>query len=245
MSVEHPARHPRQPEAVTWPWPAPPDPGDLSRRVALRRAELKLTRQQVAARAGLSRRYLEYLERYPARPTPAALRQLAAALQTTPAALLGAGASRPPGRRHAARHPVLRELAPAECLRLLAPGGVGRVAFATTAGPAALPVNFAMDMDMVVFRTGPGTLLAAHAGDQVGFEADHLDEALAQGWSVLVHGRARRVDDPADLAYLQQNVPVSPWAGGARELYVRVTPERITGRRILADRPGPAPHDAR
>src|SRR6266702_7634688 len=166
-------------------WPSPPDPGDLSRRLAQRRAELHLSQAQVAARAGLSRRYLEYLERYPARPTPAALRQLAAALQTTPAALLGAGASRPPGRRHAARHPVLRELAPAECLRLLAPGGVGRVAFATTAGPAALPVNFAMDMDMVVFRTGPGTLLAAHAGDQVGFEADHLDEALAQGWSVL------------------------------------------------------------
>jgi DNA-binding XRE family transcriptional regulator len=72
-------------------WPSPPDPGDLSRRVAQRRAELHLTQAQVAARAGLSLRYLEYLERYPARPAPAALRQLAAALRTTPAALLGAG----------------------------------------------------------------------------------------------------------------------------------------------------------
>ena len=49
-------------------WPSPPDPGDLSRRVAQRRAELHLSQAQVAARAGLSLRYLEYLERYPARP---------------------------------------------------------------------------------------------------------------------------------------------------------------------------------
>jgi Helix-turn-helix domain len=55
-------------------WPSPPDPGDLSRRVAQRRAELHLSQGQVAARAGLSLHYLEYLERYPARPTPAALR---------------------------------------------------------------------------------------------------------------------------------------------------------------------------
>jgi hypothetical protein len=39
----------------------------------------------------MSLRYLEYVERYPARPGAAA------ALQTTPAALLGAGAQAPPG----------------------------------------------------------------------------------------------------------------------------------------------------
>src|SRR5438045_9007978 len=80
-------------------WPSPPGPGDRSRRVGQRRAELHLSQAQVAARAGLSLRYLEYLERYPARPAAAALRQLAAALRTTPAALLGAGANVPPGQR--------------------------------------------------------------------------------------------------------------------------------------------------
>ena len=43
-------------------------------------------------------RYLEYLERYPARPSTESLRRLAAALRTTPAALLGAGADAPHGR---------------------------------------------------------------------------------------------------------------------------------------------------
>ena len=46
----------------------------------------------------MSLRYLEYVERYPARPGGTALRRLAAALQTTPAALLGARAQVPPAR---------------------------------------------------------------------------------------------------------------------------------------------------
>jgi transcriptional regulator with XRE-family HTH domain len=62
-----------------------------------------LSQAQVAARAGLSLRYQEYLERYPPRPAEAALRQLAAALRTTPAALLGAGTNVPPGQRRLAR----------------------------------------------------------------------------------------------------------------------------------------------
>jgi hypothetical protein len=86
-----------------WGWPSPPDPGDLSKRVAWRRAELHLSKAQVAARAGMSLRYLEYVERYPARPDVAVLRRLAAALQTTPAALLGAGAQAPSGYAGPAR----------------------------------------------------------------------------------------------------------------------------------------------
>ena len=78
-------------------WPSPPDPGDLSKRIALRRAELRLSRAQVAARAGMTPRYLEYLERYPATPDAGMLRQLAVALRTTPAVLLGGGGQAPPG----------------------------------------------------------------------------------------------------------------------------------------------------
>src|SRR5271169_3651783 len=96
-------RRPRPKEQhEAWGWPSPPDPGDLSKRIAQRRAELGLSTAQVAVRARMSLRYLQYLERYPARPTSAALRQLAAALQTTPAALLGAGAEVPPGHRRPA-----------------------------------------------------------------------------------------------------------------------------------------------
>ena len=237
MSTGYAAGCGREREAGTWPWPSPPDPGDLSRRAAQRRKDLRLTRAQVANRAGMSLRYLEYLERYPARPTGAALRRLAAALQTTPSALLGAGADVPPGQQYAADHPGLERLGPAECRRLLAPGGVGRVAFLSGAGPTVLPVNYAMAGGTIVFRTGPGTALAAHADSEVGFEVDRLDDALAQGWSVLAVGPARRAFQPAELRWLQENTAVWPWPGGDREIYVRITPERITGRRILASQP--------
>ena len=214
-------------------WPSPPDPGDLSKRIAHRRAELRLSQVQLAARAGLSLRYLEYLERYPARPTPAALRDLAAALQTTPAALLGGGANVPPG--HGPRLADLRvisKLGPAECRRLITPGGVGRIAFGTLDGPVIIPVNFAVLADTIVIRTAEGTIIDGHADGQVALEVDHIDEALRQGWSVLVRGPAHRVTHPAELNHLQEDATVWPWPAGEREVYVRIIPTHITGRRI-------------
>jgi len=213
-------------------WPSPPDPGDLSKRIALRRAELHLSLAQVAARAGLSLRYLEYLERYAARPTPAALRQLAAALRTTPAALLGAGAEAPPGHHRPAGLRAISKLMPAECRRLIASGGVGRIAFGTLTGPVVLPVNFAVLDDTIVIRTAEGTIIDGHADEQVALEVDHIDEALCQGWSVLVRGPAHRVAHPAELRRLQEDATVWPWPGGEREVYVRIVPTQITGRRI-------------
>jgi hypothetical protein len=213
-------------------WPSPPDPGDLSRRVAQRRAELHLSQAQVAARAGVSLRYLEYLERYPARPTPAALRQLAAALRTTPAALLGAGANVPPGQRRQADMRFITKLMPAECRRLITPGGVGRIAFSTSSGPVVLPVNFAVLADTIVVRTAEGTVIDGHADELTALEVDHIDEALCLGWSVLVRGPAHRVAHPAELRRLQEDAAVWPWPGGERDVYVRIVPSEITGRRI-------------
>lgn len=225
----------RQQQATRYQgWPSPRDPGDLSKRVALRRAELRLSRAQVAERAGMSLRYLEYLENFPAIPGAAELRQLAAALRTTPAALLGAGAEAPPGHAGPAAWPVVTKLFPAECRRLIEPGGIGRIAFSTAAGPVVLPVNFVIVAATIVFRTGAGTVIGAHSDDQVAFEVDHIDEALGQGWSVLVRGQAHRVLQPGELRHLRETVSVLPWPGGEREAYVRIVLTQITGRRIEA-----------
>jgi len=227
-------RREAQAERARPPAPGPPrrpyGPGDLARRLARRRAELKLTRQQVAARAGLTLSYLDYLEESTARPTSADLRRLAAALQTTPAALLGAGLGAAPGGDPPARRPVLQRLTPAQCYDLLAPGGVGRFAFSTKAGPVVLPVNFAMAGRTIVFRTAGDSALSAHAYDEVGFEVDRLDEALCQGWSVLVTGTAHRVTDRGELSGLRNQIAVEPWAGGTRDVFVRINPARISGR---------------
>ena len=156
-------------------WPSPPDPGDLSRRLAARRAELRLSLSQVAERATVNRRYLEYLENFPGQPDAGTLRRLAAALRTTPAALLGGGG--PPGRRPGPAG-QLEPLSLADCHRLLAPGGLGRLAFSTVSGLMVLPVNYLLAAGTIVLRTGTGSLIAAHGDDPVSFETDHLDETL-------------------------------------------------------------------
>src|SRR5271165_1213811 len=222
MTVNYISRPDEQHEA--WGWPSPPDPGDLSKRIAQRRAELRLSTAQVAVRARMSLRYLEYLERYPARPTPAALRQLAAALQTTPAVLLGAGADVQPGHRRPADLRIISKLMPNECRQLIAPG--------TLSGPVVVPVNFAVLADTIVIRTAEGSIIDGHADEKVALEVDHIDEALCQGWSVLVRGPAHRVTHPAELHRLQEDVVIWPWPGGEREVYVRIVPSQITGRRI-------------
>jgi nitroimidazol reductase NimA-like FMN-containing flavoprotein (pyridoxamine 5'-phosphate oxidase superfamily) len=209
-----------------------PEPGDLGKRVLRRRKELNLTRRQLAELADVGVPYLEHLETHPALPTRAALRQLAAALQTTPETLLGAGPGQPPGQAGPSGHPVLQTLTAAECHDLLSPGGVGRVAFTAADGPVVLPVNYVMAGQTVIFRTAPDTLVAGYLDGPAGFEVDRLDEAVSRGWSVLVTGRAVRVTSEAEVRHLEQHASVRPWAGGARDVYVRIIPRKITGRRI-------------
>ena len=190
-------------------WPAPPDPGDLSRRIVQRRTELRLSVAQVAERARISVRYLEYLEHFPARPEPGVLRQLAAALRTTPAVLLGGGGDIPPGHGLTEAQRIER-LNPTECRRLIAPGGIGRLALVTSSGPLILPVNFAVVAATIVVRTGTGSTIAAHATDTVAFEVDHIDEALGQGWSVLIRGEAHPVLQPEERRNLTARTDCAP-----------------------------------
>lgn len=111
-------------------------------------------------------------------------------------------------------------------------GRIGRIAFGTVSGAVVFPVNFAVVAGTIVIRTGEGTMLAEHADERVAFEVDHIDEALCQGWSVLVGGQAHRVAHPAELEHMQQDAAIWPWPGDGRDVYVRVIPDTITGRRI-------------
>ena len=207
--------------------------GDLGRRVAERRGELGLSPEEVAGRAGMDPSYLRMLESSPSpqlsRP---ALWRLAAALETTVDVITGGGTQAPPGRGQPSPRPVLDVLGSEECDALIGPGGVGRIVFSEPRGPVALPVNFRMLGHDVVFRTMPDSALLASVGQgRVSFEVDHLDEALTEGWSVLLSGEAHVVVDPEELRQAQ-GLGVAPWAGGPRETYVRIAAHEVTGRRI-------------
>jgi transcriptional regulator with XRE-family HTH domain len=209
------------------------DVGDLGRRVTERRSELRLSTEVVAARAGMDPSYLHSLE---VSPSPdlsrAALWRLAAALDTSVDDLTGGGTQAPPGRADPQGNPVLIDLDRAECQSLISPGGVGRVVFGEPRGPVALPVNFRILDNEVVFRTAPLPTLTSSLGRRpVSFEVDHLDEALAEGWSVLVSGEGHVIVEAAELEQARA-LNIAPWAGGERDIYVRISPVKVTGRRI-------------
>jgi len=92
-----------------------------------------------------------------------------------------------------------------------------------------LPVNYTLDGGAVVFRTDPGSkLAAATVGATVAFEVDTADERDRTGRSVVVRGQAA---DVADLERLRA-LPLYPWAPAAKVHYVRIRPASVTGRRI-------------
>ncbi|MFJ7043388.1 pyridoxamine 5'-phosphate oxidase family protein [Streptomyces sp. NPDC101112] len=211
----------------------PPNPGDIGRRVAAERLRRGLTREEAARRAGMAPEYLAYLEEQPADPTKASLIGLADALDTTVAALRGAGVDAPPGQGQALPHPQLVDLDPDECRALLSTHGVGRVAVSSARGPAVIPVNYEVVGDTIAFRTAPESVPAAAVGSEVAFEVDHVDEAMSQGWSVLAVGTARVVTEPDEVRRLVEGAHSTPWAGGVREMWVAIRPTRVTGRRIV------------
>jgi nitroimidazol reductase NimA-like FMN-containing flavoprotein (pyridoxamine 5'-phosphate oxidase superfamily) len=211
---------------------------DLGRRIAEQREHAGLSRAGAAERAGMSPEYLTYLETS-AEPNPshADLMRLAAALGTTPAALAGAGLMAAPGQRGAMQNAVLEVLTAAECRAHLAPGGIGRFLFVADRGPVAVPVNYAMLGADVVFRTTDRTAAAgAISQRRVSFDVDHIDDALSEGWSVLVSGTASILTRPEEIR-AAADLGIQTWPGGDRDTFIRIHPAEVTGRRIRARAP--------
>ncbi|MFJ4713859.1 helix-turn-helix domain-containing protein [Streptomyces sp. NPDC088785] len=206
---------------------------DFGRRVAARRQELGLTAQDLADRTGASEAYVRYVEEQAAHPSSGFCLRLAAALETEVDTLLGGAATRPPGTAPAAHSPAFLELSEQECRALLSSHGVGRVAVQLPHGPVVLPVNYTITSDgSVAFRTRPGSSLSGAAGQEIAFEVDQVDDALSEGWSVLVVGVACRVTDADTATALDDQAHSEPWAGGERDQWLLLTPRRISGRRI-------------
>ena len=134
--------------------------------------------------------------------------------------------------------PVLETLDEAECLRLISPGGIGRIAFTGRYGLSVFPVNYKLHDGAIVFRTAQDSPTGedlrtgiAHAEYQVAFEIDQIDPGTRDGWSVLIHGPAHHMSSDAELAVVLES-GVEPWPGGTREHAIRIVPTSITGRRL-------------
>lgn len=132
-----------------------------------------------------------------------------------------------------------RSLSVAECRQRLRDKRVGRVVFTDRALPSAVPVNYMLVDDAIVFRTDPGGLLARlldGVGDAVlGFEVDDVDESCESGWSVLAIGLAARVS--GEDARRISRAGLRSWGSESANTFVRIPIARLTGRTV---EPAPA-----
>ncbi|MFF7250218.1 pyridoxamine 5'-phosphate oxidase family protein [Embleya sp. NPDC008237] len=210
-----------------------PDMVDIPRTIRRRREQLGLTRAEVCARAGLPLKWLVELEAGDAPLSRAALGALAVALETGVTALMS---GTPAAGREEPGSSDTRSLIPMserECHARLATHEVGRLAGGTDHVPWVLPVNYTSHGRDIFFTTRPGSPLADLRGP-VAFEVDDVDRYARLGWSVLVIGVAEPVTDPVEIAGLTE-AGVGAWPADRGELWFRVRPGRVTGRRL---RPG-------
>jgi nitroimidazol reductase NimA-like FMN-containing flavoprotein (pyridoxamine 5'-phosphate oxidase superfamily) len=125
--------------------------------------------------------------------------------------------------------PKLAVLSRDECLSLLASRGVGRIAVAASgAAPMVVPVNYLLDGQVVVFRSGPGSKLQAMPGTPISFQVDEIDSVHRTGWSVLVRGRGYEA-----TRWETDHLDLQTWVPGDKGHWVRIVPDAITGRKIL------------
>jgi nitroimidazol reductase NimA-like FMN-containing flavoprotein (pyridoxamine 5'-phosphate oxidase superfamily) len=138
------------------------------------------------------------------------------------------------------RPPQLRALTVTECFDLLRTQRIGRLGVNAQHYPLIFPVNYALDRDVIVFRTSPGTKLTEATHANVTFEVDEIDQRRRSGWSVLVRGLAEEVTEShrADLVQRTRDSGVEPWAPGEHGHWLRLIPTAISGRWLI---PGELP----
>ena len=117
-----------------------------------------------------------------------------------------------------------------ESWSLLSSVPLGRLVTILGGQPEIFPVNFVTQRRTVLFRTAQGTkLFSAAMSGGVAFEAD--DHTVAEGWSVIVKGRAQVLSAHADILDAEE-APLLSWPATLKPLYVRVIAVEITGRRF-------------
>ena len=154
--------------------------------------------------------------------------------------------SAPPSPPGAPGQRVIESLEESECLRMLAAGRVGRLAYTGREGPTVLPVEYRLHEGSVIFHTLQGTFTEddlrtgiAHADYQVAFEIDQIDPVAQWGWAVLVVGSAHHVDGQAErTSIINAGADPWPWAEAEATHLIQVRPLHIHGRRSY---PSPTP----
>ncbi|MDO4253867.1 MAG: pyridoxamine 5'-phosphate oxidase family protein [Kocuria sp.] len=129
-----------------------------------------------------------------------------------------------------------RELNRDEVWELLDSEPFGRLAVVVSGVVDIFPVNFTVHQRKLWFRTGQGSKLASLAiNNHVAFEADRrvpLNDGQEEVASVVVHGRARRIEDGPEFSQAEQ-LDLRPWTQSFKPYFVVIEPEKVSGRAFV------------
>jgi Pyridoxamine 5'-phosphate oxidase len=129
------------------------------------------------------------------------------------------------GRRH------MTEITTQEAMRRLGSVGLGRVVFTSRALPAIQPVTHLIEDGHVIIRTDENMALVnaarAERGTVVAYQADELDPTSHTGWSVVITGLARLVENPEEAAGYEK--ALRRQVHGKKGCVIRIYPELVAG----------------
>jgi nitroimidazol reductase NimA-like FMN-containing flavoprotein (pyridoxamine 5'-phosphate oxidase superfamily) len=128
----------------------------------------------------------------------------------------------------------------ARCARILHDQSLGRVGFVDDQGiPQIYPLTYRYRNGRIYFLAAGGSKLAqATSGRRVAFEVDGWNPTNGTGWSVLVSGMCTLAD--AVEAQAAAETGLRPWLQGDFPMqWVRIVPERISGRLLGSALPTP------
>jgi hypothetical protein len=126
-----------------------------------------------------------------------------------------------------------RQLTKDEALRRLASVSVGRIVLTAGGLPTIRPVNHVLDRRDVVICAHLGSANLSPAGTVVAYEADLIDDAHRTGWSVIVTGLARVVENPSEIAKYEELI--RPWVTLPDALVIRIQTDVISGFELTDD----------
>ncbi|MBO1902376.1 pyridoxamine 5'-phosphate oxidase family protein [Leucobacter weissii] len=118
----------------------------------------------------------------------------------------------------------------AACWKLLGSLTVGRVVTRVGEVVDIFPVNYVTDEKSIVLRTAEGSKYAEMIiGEEVLFEVDAYTDTEA--WSVVVRGRARRIETEAEIAAAEA-LPLRPLVPTLKRNFVRIEAVSVSGRQF-------------
>jgi nitroimidazol reductase NimA-like FMN-containing flavoprotein (pyridoxamine 5'-phosphate oxidase superfamily) len=129
----------------------------------------------------------------------------------------------------------LQQLSRSKALALLGSVPMGRLVFTDQALPAIRPVNHLVEGETIIVRATSGAAITAAArrdGTVVAYEADCIDADSQLGWSVIVVGTARLMDD--EHAAPRYRARLRPWISDPANDVITISADMISGYRMVA-----------